>query len=460
MKMKVPVDNDVEVGSERRCDDTSSINNTRDGTANTQTIDFDDWAEDPFMLEKESDVFSSFTGVEEVVHENSNANPASFPPSSSGSVLEKGPIAVTKVDPIKNSAGDSPSRKRGRFRKSSNEETCSRSGTGLNSKNLSSTKKKTDYIPISRRKKKPKGMPKRPLSAYNLFFQAERTKIIANQQEGNGPRIGFEGLGKIIGKQWRDLSSADKKDYEKLAEKDSERYRKEMDAYHEMKANRFAEEERRAAEQTPVLSGTSSLTNSIQASSFDSNFVKQQGYIRVVPVGEVFGNPLLFSHPPKSMFSSISSLPLRTASTPYHPIHRDQSPSPTMHTLQQGNSLSSRSAANGIHGPPPPNYFPQHAPYDGVALGPGAAMGATTSRGNSCPMPPGMEVLLSDHNGVDRRYRVQYTCYSMTRENANKYIESVTGVNANAISTSPELPPPPVAGPVPGSNREYDGWRV
>ena len=81
----------------------------------------------------------------------------------------------------------------------------------------------------------------------------------------------------------------------------------------------------------------------------------------------------------------------------------------------------------------------------------GAAM--TAPRDRNCPMPPGMEVVLSDRNGIDRKYSVKYTCYSMTRENANKYIESLTGVNSNV--NSPRSRPPPT-----DPNREYGEWGV
>lgn len=436
---------DVTTGGEHSCEETSPVTKGD----NTPTMDFDHWTEDPFALGKETDVFSSFTGdVEEVVKSNSDTKLESFPPSSDN---------TTSND---NKKEKSHCRKRHQSERSWQKEEDSSAGAAVDLKSTISSKKKSDYIPISRRKKKPKGMPKRPLSAYNLYFQAERTKIIANQEEGNGPRIGFEGLGKIIGKQWRDLSSADKIHYEKLAEKDSERYRKEMDTYHEMKAKRFAEEDRRAAEQSPVLSSLASSNNTVQAS-----FMKQQGSLQVVPIGEAFGNSISISHPPESMASAIPSLPPGTASISYRPIQIDYPPSPPPHTLQHNNILeapTSRSAVGTSQGYSPSPYFPQAtgarrselSPYEAIPLGQGA--GIRAPRDNNCPMPPGMEVVLSDRNGVDRKYIVQYTCYSMTRENANKYIESLTGGNSNANSPRPRPRPPPPAVP----NGEYGEWSV
>ncbi|KAL3913946.1 MAG: hypothetical protein SGARI_000387, partial [Bacillariaceae sp.] len=126
------------------------------------------------------------------------------------------------------------------------------------------------------RPKKPKNKPKRPLSAYNIFFKDERAKILANipdkteeDEEGDGEekavkkeegengdekaeggeagdkkkssgkkrkrvphgKIGFESLAKIVGQRWKELPPDELEQYKARAEEDMKRYRKEMEAY-------------------------------------------------------------------------------------------------------------------------------------------------------------------------------------------------------------------------------------
>lgn len=93
------------------------------------------------------------------------------------------------------------------------------------------TSKKNKRKPTcSRRPKKPKGTPKRPLSAYNLFFQSERRAVIAENSTTN---VAFEDLGRIIGSRWKVLDNATKMKFEKEAQKDSLRYRHEMELYNQ-----------------------------------------------------------------------------------------------------------------------------------------------------------------------------------------------------------------------------------
>jgi HMG (high mobility group) box len=100
-------------------------------------------------------------------------------------------------------------------------------------------------------RKKPKDQPKRPLSAYNIFFKEERQRILDEipeqsadaADEGKPPvkrrkrkrnphgKIGFESLAKVIGQRWQGLTSDKLAYYKHQSEADKERYRKEMAEY-------------------------------------------------------------------------------------------------------------------------------------------------------------------------------------------------------------------------------------
>jgi len=101
----------------------------------------------------------------------------------------------------------------------------------------------------ARRPKKPKDMPKRPLSAYNIFFREERSKILSaipgkekghsstsNDEGASGKRkphgkIGFEHLAKVIGRRWKVQPPCVVDHYRAQADQDMVRYKAEMRAY-------------------------------------------------------------------------------------------------------------------------------------------------------------------------------------------------------------------------------------
>lgn len=103
-----------------------------------------------------------------------------------------------------------------------------------------------------KKRKKNRGAPKRPLSAYNIFFKQERQRMLQslprmdNDPTSNSPskssrrrkgrdrphgKISFENLAKTIGSRWRELGSTERKKFEILAAKDTERYAEEMKVF-------------------------------------------------------------------------------------------------------------------------------------------------------------------------------------------------------------------------------------
>jgi len=102
-------------------------------------------------------------------------------------------------------------------------------------------KRKSPLIPW----KKPVGMPKRPLSAYNLFFQDRRKSIMLAASESSEniqdeskkslrksskkrSGVGFANLARTIGTEWRALEPEKKAPYNGLAGNDKNRYNREM----------------------------------------------------------------------------------------------------------------------------------------------------------------------------------------------------------------------------------------
>jgi len=70
--------------------------------------------------------------------------------------------------------------------------------------------------------RKPKDMPRRPMSAYNAFFQEQRAMLIeqvklrtAGEATGSDSSIGFESMAKTIAQRWKKLRPEDLGPYKK-----------------------------------------------------------------------------------------------------------------------------------------------------------------------------------------------------------------------------------------------------
>ena len=324
--------------------------------------------------------------------------------------------------------------------------------TSSQSKEVDRKKRQRDAIPSvslsQRRKKKPKGMPKRPLSAYNLYFQSERAKILEAAETGEGGKLGFEGLGKIIGSKWRVLTASERKKYDKLADKDSARYRREMKEYNQKKNERMEDSEEflfedllRPAGTTPVppdtvlqgrLAKGPSRTNAQQPQADILHNGEAPPPPLSAPMEEV---PTAVRHAQVDGYAPRRKSPIECphAFTPVSPNSRRQQEQRPLHPqygADFGMALPSRHA---VMTPPPHFAIPPH-PEVMMSFPPMPHHGAqqVVLPPNQLPVPPGMEIVLPDRNGIDRKYRIKYTCFSMSRQAARQYVDSLSGSRPRA----------------------------
>ena len=96
--------------------------------------------------------------------------------------------------------------------------------------------------------------PKRSLSAYNIFFQNERKRLLSSlpvPQDSNKPKkshgkIGFADMARTIAAKWKTLNDNDKLEYEILAAQDTQRYEREMAVWKKLEMKREMEIWRRS----------------------------------------------------------------------------------------------------------------------------------------------------------------------------------------------------------------------
>ena len=119
-----------------------------------------------------------------------------------------------------------------------------------------STSAETPMVrPLFKKKRKPNGYPRRPMSSYNVFFKLERQKILKSfgfqedhhvkeaedtrstrQQRGRRLRrihgvITFEELARRIGRRWKGASKEERDECDRLSLLDMERYRREVELF-------------------------------------------------------------------------------------------------------------------------------------------------------------------------------------------------------------------------------------
>ena len=139
--------------------------------------------------------------------------------------------------------------------------------------------------------KKPADKPKRPLSAYNLFFKAERARLISggtssagNTDPNSGDakrkhrkthgKIGFAALAQNIAGKWKTLSAKDRRPFEQKAAVEKARYRKELEAWQQVQKEKKLNEPAGIANAGSPI-GNSSSNNAVPDSPASSSDAAQ-----------------------------------------------------------------------------------------------------------------------------------------------------------------------------------------
>ena len=140
--------------------------------------------------------------------------------------------------------------------------------------------------------------PKRAMTAYNFFFQAERKKIIdmgleayeammagqppPDPKECSKEEVSFQLIGKTIGRWWKQISENDLKRYQALAKDDANRYKRERKIYNaevaSMKAGWIQQfKSVGKGKPSPLYQSRSIVTESDRQSSSNSSFEQGNG---------------------------------------------------------------------------------------------------------------------------------------------------------------------------------------
>lgn len=96
---------------------------------------------------------------------------------------------------------------------------------------MSQCSSKTTKSPVAQEIKR----PKRALTAYNIFFQEERTRILLSRGAGTSGKghgkISFAELAQIVSKRWKEADGTTKSYYNHRSEADKKRYIAEMEIW-------------------------------------------------------------------------------------------------------------------------------------------------------------------------------------------------------------------------------------
>lgn len=139
---------------------------------------------------------------------------------------------------------------------------------GKHSSGVGGKRAHSAVAPVSTSKrKKPRDMPRRPLSAYNMYFQEERKRTIAKYErgepqddfhlpDGKDPSEAlFQALSRTVANRWKAMPDEERAPYYERAKEEMKKYREKMDEYNQKLINSSALARRLAANQREEIEG-------------------------------------------------------------------------------------------------------------------------------------------------------------------------------------------------------------
>jgi hypothetical protein len=325
-----------------------------------------------------------------------------------------------------------------------------------------------------RRKKKPNGMPKRPLSAYNCYFQEERARLMEKGQEAEGPnilpsgKIGFEELGKIIGKNWRNLPELEKQRFHDRASEDTERYHKEMEAWRK-KHNDGSGPGSAPAFKVMSPPGSPSVSEIGMSKCEGENLAPQvdlPSFASPPPASATTDTSQQQASRARQVYASLGGMPssapeMKMAAAQERMLQSWLASSPEVNVAAKGNSPSqmypsynnewpyshgndsmgqAQFSGGGFNMQPSPQqqFQPPQQHYASLTTGyqeklaqestPAIDYAAARPTVHQVPpdaiqVAPGMEITLPDQNGIEQKFKVQYACYLVTKAEAKSYVQ-------------------------------------
>lgn len=121
--------------------------------------------------------------------------------------------------------------------------------------------------------KKPPGKPKRPLSAYNMFFADVRKELMEEQSKTTGGgdpkqhKLGFTELALEVSKRWKAIPTDQKQEYEKKAKAAKEKYQEEILKWRQGERVAALEAEDEAASRVATIAKTQEKNEKSSAAS-------------------------------------------------------------------------------------------------------------------------------------------------------------------------------------------------